>query len=135
MRTAVAAGVQAVLLPPETVDPFAPKVLRSAMGAHFRLPVHSLDWTDLRLYIKPANTQYSLITYLADSSGGVPHTRADFQSALALIIGGEAEGARDTGEIDLGFEEIHAHVGVAAVERAQPLLQAGFGARPVPAEK
>jgi TrmH family RNA methyltransferase len=39
LRSAAAAGVQAVFLPPETTDAFAPKVVRSGMGAHFRLPI------------------------------------------------------------------------------------------------
>ncbi len=39
LRSAAAAGVQAVLIPPKTIDPFTPKVVRSAMGAHFRLPL------------------------------------------------------------------------------------------------
>src|ERR1044072_1450027 len=47
-RTAAAAGVQAVLLPPETTDAFAPKVIRSGMGAHFRLPIYSMTWNDIR---------------------------------------------------------------------------------------
>ncbi len=39
LRTADAASVQAVLIPPETTDAFAPKVVRAGMGAHFRLPI------------------------------------------------------------------------------------------------
>ena len=39
LRSAAAAGCQAALLTPGTTDPFAPKVLRAAMGAHFRLPL------------------------------------------------------------------------------------------------
>src|SRR5512139_213843 len=41
LRSAAATGVQAVLLPPETTDVFGPKVVRSGMGAHFRLPLRS----------------------------------------------------------------------------------------------
>jgi TrmH family RNA methyltransferase len=44
LRTGLAAGVDEVLLPPGNVDPFAPKVVRAAMGAHFRLPIRSLTW-------------------------------------------------------------------------------------------
>ena len=44
LRSAAAAGVQAAVLPPGTVDAFAPKVVRSAMGAHFRLPIRTVDW-------------------------------------------------------------------------------------------
>ncbi|PIZ25948.1 MAG: RNA methyltransferase, partial [Chloroflexi bacterium CG_4_10_14_0_8_um_filter_57_5] len=48
LRTAAAAGVQAVFLPPETTDAFAPKVVRAGMGAHFRLPIYSLTWDEIR---------------------------------------------------------------------------------------
>ena len=52
LRTAAAAGVQAVLLPPETTDAFAPKVVRSGMGAHFRLPIHSMSWDEINQVVK-----------------------------------------------------------------------------------
>jgi TrmH family RNA methyltransferase len=71
LRTAAAAGVQAVFLPPETTDAFAPKVVRSGMGAHFRLQV-----------------------YLADMDG--PSCwETDLRQPLALIVGSEAEGASE----------------------------------------
>jgi TrmH family RNA methyltransferase len=87
LRTALAAGVQAVFCPPETADAFAPKVLRAGMGAHFRLPVHSLDWEAIAGQLAP------LRVYLAVMGEGLAYTRADFRSPLALIVGGEAEGA------------------------------------------
>jgi len=52
LRTAAAAGVQAVLLPPQTVDAYSPKVVRSAMGAHFHLPILEMDWEDIRSLVK-----------------------------------------------------------------------------------
>jgi len=93
LRTAAAAGVQAVLLPPGATDPFAPKVVRSAMGAHFRLPIQILSWLEIRAYVKPSGKGIPLVIYLADSMGGMAYTQADFHSPLALIVGGEAEGA------------------------------------------
>ena len=86
LRSAAAAGVQAVLLPPETTDAFAPKVLRSGMGAHFRLPIHALSWDEIEAATR------SLKVYLADMQGS-PCWQTDFRSPLALIVGGEAEGA------------------------------------------
>jgi TrmH family RNA methyltransferase len=88
LRTAAAAGVQAVFLPPETTDAFAPKVLRAGMGAHFRLPIHSLSWDEIRGATEP------LKVYLADMQGS-PCWQNDFRPALALIVGGEAEGATE----------------------------------------
>jgi RNA methyltransferase, TrmH family len=86
LRSAAAAGVQAVFLPPETTDAFAPKVLRAGMGAHFRLPIQSLSWDEIRMATS------SLKVYLADMHGS-PCWQADFRTPLALIVGGEAEGA------------------------------------------
>lgn len=87
-RTAAAAGVQAVILPPETADPFAPKVVRSGMGAHFRLPIWSAPWESIQTYTE------GLQTYLADMDGQ-SCWETDLRQPLALIIGGEAEGASE----------------------------------------
>lgn len=88
LRTAEAAGVQAVYLPPETTDAFAPKVVRAGMGAHFRLPIQSLSWEEIRTATQP------LKVYLADM-GGNPCWETDFRLPMALIVGGEAEGATE----------------------------------------
>ena len=90
IRTAAAAGVQAVLLPPETTDAFAPKVVRAGMGAHFRLPIHTMDWDEIEQVCKQADLQ----VFLADMDGG-SCWETDFREPLALIVGGEAEGASE----------------------------------------
>jgi TrmH family RNA methyltransferase len=88
LRSAAAAGVQAVLLPPETTDVFAPKVVRSGMGAHFRLPIHSMPWDEIEAQTK------ELQVYLADMDGQ-SCWETDLRQPLALIVGGEAEGASE----------------------------------------
>jgi TrmH family RNA methyltransferase len=90
LRTAAAAGVQTVLLPPETTDAFAPKVVRSGMGAHFRLPIHAMTWDEIEQFTKSANLQI----YLADMDG-TSCWETDLRQPLALIVGGEAEGASE----------------------------------------
>lgn len=87
LRTALAAGVDAVILPPGNVDAFAPKVVRSGMGAHFKLPIIPMDWETI------ATRLAGLSFFLADSGGGCAHVEAELKTPLALIIGGEAEGA------------------------------------------
>ena len=82
-----------MLLPRGATDPFAPKVVRSAMGANFRLPVHTLSWAEIRACVKPSGKEMPLAVYLADSSGGSAYTQADFRTPVALIVGGEAAGA------------------------------------------
>jgi len=118
LRTADAAGVQAVFIPPETTDAFAPKVVRAGMGAHFRLPIHSMSWDEIRTHISASHltqednsnredsnhftekahslsaTHPRLNIFLADMDGQ-SCWETDFKSPLALIVGGEAEGASE----------------------------------------
>jgi TrmH family RNA methyltransferase len=88
IRTAAAAGVRAVLLPPETTDAFAPKVVRAGMGAHFWLPIHAMEWDEIEQVCKSAKLQ----VFLADMFGQ-SCWETDLSVSLALIVGGEAEGA------------------------------------------
>ncbi|MBN2502883.1 MAG: RNA methyltransferase [Anaerolineales bacterium] len=89
LRTAAAAGAGAIFLPPGTVDVYAPKVIRSAMGAHFHLSIQALTWEAIEAQCK----LYSLQVFLAAAGNGTPYTQADFSQPLALLIGGEAHGA------------------------------------------
>ncbi|NWF70295.1 MAG: RNA methyltransferase [Chloroflexi bacterium] len=89
LRTAAAAGVQAVLLAPTCADPYNPKALRGGMGAHFRLPLAALDWPQIAAYCAHAQV------YLADSAGTLPYYQADWRRDWALLIGSEAHGAGD----------------------------------------
>jgi TrmH family RNA methyltransferase len=91
LRTAAAAGVQAVLLPPETTDAFAPKVVRSGMGAHFRLPITLLSWEEINRAIRTAGLQ----VFLADMDGQ-SCWNTDLRQPVALIIGSEAAGASES---------------------------------------
>jgi TrmH family RNA methyltransferase len=84
--------VQAVFLPPETADAFAPKVVRAGMGAHFRLPIHPLTWDEI------CTTTQGLKIHLADMGGAISCWQADFRSPLALIVGGEADGASQSAQ-------------------------------------
>jgi RNA methyltransferase, TrmH family len=90
LRTAAAAGAQAVLIPPETTDAFAPKVVRSGMGAHFHLPIHSMTWDEIEKRLQVAG----LKIFLADMDGQ-SCWETDLRQPLALIIGGEADGASE----------------------------------------
>jgi len=90
IRTASAAGVQAILLPPETTDAFAPKVVRAGMGGHFWLPIHTMEWDEIEGICKGAGLE----VFLADMFGQ-SCWQTDFRDPLALIVGGEAEGASE----------------------------------------
>lgn len=86
LRTACAAGVEAVILTEGTVDPYNPKVVRGAMGAHFRLPIEILDLNTLLERLA------GLEIWLAEAGEGKPYTDINWRRPLALAIGGEAHG-------------------------------------------
>jgi len=145
LRSADAAGVQAVLIPPETTDAFAPKVVRSGMGAHFRLPIHSMSWDEIRELISASHltqqdnsnredsarlrerahpsgaTHPRLQVYLADMDGQ-SCWEMDFRQPLALVVGGEAGGASEQAK-----ELANAYVKIPMVGKTESLNAAVAG--------
>jgi TrmH family RNA methyltransferase len=90
LRTAEAAGVAGVVFGPETVDPYNDKVLRGAMGAHFRVPVRvATDWETIAAWLAPEQS-----VYVAEASASLLYDEVDWRNA-ALVVGGEAEGASE----------------------------------------
>jgi len=87
LRSAEAAGAGRVVLAPGTVDAYNPKVVRGAMGAHFRLAVQEMDWPAIGALLAGRPT------WLAEAGGLVAYDRVDWTVPSALIVGGEAEGA------------------------------------------
>ncbi|XP_034460431.1 rRNA methyltransferase 3A, mitochondrial [Hippoglossus hippoglossus] len=71
LRCAAAAGCHNVLLTKGCVDAWEPKVLRAAMGAHFRLPIYpNLSWDAIENHLpKPVTVQ------VADSGCGPDRSR------------------------------------------------------------
>ncbi len=86
LRSAAAAGVGLVLCAPGTADPFNPKVARSAMGAHFLVPLRVEEWSAIAAVLDG----YQI--YAADSNGALPYYAVDWRQPAALIIGNEAHG-------------------------------------------
>jgi RNA methyltransferase, TrmH family len=90
IRSAAGAGVDAVILAPNCVDAYNPKVLRGGMGAHFRLPVLDMTWPQIRERVAAGRV------FLADGAGDVPYDAEVWGSeSWALIVGSEAHGASD----------------------------------------
>jgi TrmH family RNA methyltransferase len=87
MRSAEAAGVNAVVLTPDSVDVFNPKVVRSTAGAVFHIPVLHLDLSAV------LNAGFRMIG--TSSHLGEPHTEMDWSGRIALVLGNEAHGVGD----------------------------------------
>lgn len=102
LRTAEAAGVDGLFLPGGTVDAYSPKVLRAAMGAHFRLPILNTNWKTIRHRISSA----SLKVFLADAKDGEMYTQADLSVPLALVVSGETE-APSPDALELADAHLH----------------------------
>ncbi len=88
LRAGAAAGCDAVVTTLGTADPFAPKVVRAAMGAHFRVPVLSdveWDWLGPTLVPLPA-------IYGADAGAPEMYDAVDWRAGTALVVGHEDHG-------------------------------------------
>lgn len=87
LRGAEAAGADRVVLTPGCADPWSPKVVRSGMGAHFRLPlVVAKTWDTVDEALR------GLPVWLSDARGAQPYDEVDWTPPFALVIGGEAAG-------------------------------------------
>ncbi len=91
LRTAEAAGVQAVWLSPQCVDMYNPKVVRAAMGAHFRLPIFSCGWDKIRSDLGDMNIPGGRV-FAADADAETPYDQVDWRQGSALVVSNEAHG-------------------------------------------
>lgn len=88
IRTADAAGIDMVVLGKGTVDPYNPKVLRSAQGGHFHIPIIRRDLNETISKLK----ERDIPVYGTALENGVEYTRVNPQSSYALIVGNEGNG-------------------------------------------
>ena len=134
LRTAQATAAGCVLLSPGCADAFAPKVVRSAMGAHLQLPlVEGLSWSEI------GDVCVGKTGVLADAAGQVLYWDLDWTQPVTLIICNEAFGpspeaqqlAKRTARLPMarGVESLNVAIasGVFLYEifRQRQLLQAG----------
>lgn len=89
IRTAAAAGVEALFYGPGSVDPYSPKALRSSAGAVFHLPPLALEDLSARLRV----LQHGGFTVLAARPGtGQNFWEIDYRQKTAILIGSESGG-------------------------------------------
>ena len=92
LRSAEAAGADAVVLTPGSVDPFNPKVVRASAGALFHVPVVATALDAVR------SAGYRLVG--TSSHQGTRHTDADWSGRIGLVLGNEAHGLPDDAPVD-----------------------------------
>ena len=91
-RTAEAAGATGILLSRYCVDIYNPKVIRSTMGAVFRLPFLYVD--DLPGAIGELKAE-GIRVFAAHLEGKNAYDREDYSRGTAFLIGNEGNGLRD----------------------------------------
>ncbi len=88
IRTADAAGIDVVIAGTGSVDIYNPKVLRSAQGSHFHLPVLTgrlEEWI-------PKLTEKGIAVYGTALEGARNYTEASPEERFALLVGNEGNG-------------------------------------------
>jgi RNA methyltransferase, TrmH family len=86
-RSAAGAGLDHLVIGPECVDPYHPRAVRAAMGAHLRIPFSHRSWGDLG----PLLADYEVVA-LADAAGDARYDSVRWTASAAMVVGGEAFG-------------------------------------------
>ncbi|MCS7030742.1 MAG: RNA methyltransferase [Gloeomargarita sp. SKYG116] len=89
IRTAAAVGVTQLWLTDDSVDPYHPKVLRSAAGQWFRCPPHVCadPLAVLRFY-----QQKQVQIVATDAQGELVYWQVDWRRPTLLLLGNESQG-------------------------------------------
>jgi TrmH family RNA methyltransferase len=88
LRTADAAGVDAVICCDPLTDIYNPNVIRSSLGCVFTIPLAICTSEEAIGWLKQNNIRI-ICTYL---NASVPYTKVDFTKPSAIVMGTETEG-------------------------------------------
>ncbi|HZJ84869.1 MAG TPA: RNA methyltransferase [Syntrophomonadaceae bacterium] len=88
IRTALALGVEGLLLTPACVDPFSPKVVRSSMGAIFNIPLlQNITLSDINIFKEKG---FKLVGTALNNAA--IYYEYDYNNPSIIVIGNEAHG-------------------------------------------
>lgn len=91
LRTAYAAGVEAIIINDSQTDIFNPNVIRASEGEIFRLPVIKAEKKETVSWLE----QHKIKMAAAATTGGKSYASLNLKSPVALIFGSEAKGLSD----------------------------------------
>ncbi len=120
LRTADAAGADAVIVCEPTTDPFNPNVVRASLGCLFLVPLaiastpETLDWL----------ARNGIQAFAATPGARLPHWQADFRQPAAIAVGSEQYGLTENW-LDRAGERIVIPMG-GAVDSLNAAMAAGI---------
>ena len=88
IRSADAAGVDAVILADCRSDPFNPNAIRASLGTVLTLPIRQATAPEVLAWLR----KHKLAIFAARVDGSAPYTDADFSGGAAIVLGSEADG-------------------------------------------
>jgi len=88
IRTAWGFSVDAVLLTPDCVDPFAPKAVRASMGGIFHVPI--IDSVDMEVLHEFKNSSFQILGSLPAADKTL--FEQDFTGGRIIVVGNESRG-------------------------------------------
>ncbi|WP_026524453.1 TrmH family RNA methyltransferase [Butyrivibrio sp. MB2005] len=89
-RTGEGAGVTGIIMSSDMADVYNPKVVRSTMGAIFRMPFIYVD--SIPETVKALEKEHGVITYAAHLKGTKNYDEIDYHGPCAFMIGNEGNG-------------------------------------------
>ncbi|MFK8301369.1 TrmH family RNA methyltransferase [Capnocytophaga stomatis] len=91
LRTADAAGIDAVLIANPKTDLYNPNIIRSSVGCVFTTSVAMGTTSEIISFLKQKNIKI----FCAALSASKPYTEVSFKEASAIVVGTEDEGLTD----------------------------------------
>jgi TrmH family RNA methyltransferase len=122
MRTASAAGADAVVVVGGTVDPFNPNAVRASTGALFSVPLAVTSWDELGPWL----SERGIVVLALDPKATTTIWDTDLSGPVAVVIGAEATGLSERAtdlaqrrlsipQADDGVDSLNASVAAAVV--------------------
>ena len=121
LRTAEAAGVDAVFLTAGAVDLYNPKTIRSTMGSIYRVPHFYVKDIDALL---SEFSERGIRTHAAHLKGTHNYTDADYTCGTVILIGNESRGLSD--ELSARADELMKIPMCGQVESLNAAMAAGI---------
>lgn len=85
IRTADAAGMDAIILGEGCADPYNPKVVRSTQGSIFHLPI-------IKVQLEELIDVLNIPVYGTALEGAIPYHQVESSNEFALLVGNEGQG-------------------------------------------